>query len=83
MTPYEYALRSHPEPDLPFHTVWLYGWDMHQGFRVMQALTHKRQYQKAIEMMSKDWSDKDFWEGLARTAYQEYSKDLKKLEELK
>ena len=41
MTPYEYALRDHPEPDLTFHTVWLYGWDMDKGFRVMQALTRK------------------------------------------
>ena len=83
MTPYEYALRDHPEPELPFHTVWLYGWDMHQGFRVMQALAHKRQYQKAIEMMGKDWTDKAMWKLFADYACQEYLKDIKELETMK
>lgn len=83
MTPYEYALRDHPEPELPFHTVWLYGWDMHQGFRVMQALARKKQYQKAIEMLAKDWTDKAMWKRFADDACQEYLKDIKELEGMK
>lgn len=83
MTPYEYTLRSHPEPDLTFHTVWMYGWDMDKGFRVMQALERKRQYQKAIEMLGKDWTDKAMWKRFADDACQEYLKDLKELEAMK
>ena len=79
MTPYEYTLRSHPE-DLTFRTVWLYGWDMDKGFRVMQALERKKQYHKAIEMLGKDWTDKAMWKRFADDACQEYLKDLKELE---
>lgn len=83
MTPYEYALRSHPEPELPFHTVWLYGWSNDAAFRLMQALSRKRQYQKAIEMLAKDWTDKAMWKRFADDACQEYLKDLKELEGMK
>ena len=80
MTPYEYALRSHPEPDLPFHVVWRYRWGMYQGFRVMQALARKKQYQRAIEMLAKDWTDKASWKRFADDACQEYLKNLEELE---
>lgn len=83
MTPYEYALRDHPEPELPFHTVWLYGWSNDAAFRLMQALARKKQYQKAIEMLAKDWTDKAMWKRFADDACQEYLKDIKELEGMK
>ena len=53
---------------------------MDKGFRVMQALARKKQYQKAIEMLGKDWTDKAMWKRFADDACQEYLKDLKELE---
>jgi len=87
MTPYEYALRSHPEPELPFHTVWLYGWSNDAAFRLMQVLRWKHLYQRCIRLM--DESKKDYqmdwyrvWEADANRYGREYLRELKELEEL-
>lgn len=85
MTPYEYALRSDPEPDLPFHTVWMYGWSNDAAFRLMQVLRWKHLYQRCLCLMSE--SKKDYrtdwyrvWEAEANRYGREYLRELKQLE---
>ena len=88
MTPYEYALRNHPEPELPFHTVWLYGWSNDAAFRLMQVLRWKHLYQRCLRLMSE--SKKDYqmdwyrvWDADANRYGREYLRELKQLETMK
>ena len=87
MTPDEYALRSHAEdePELSFHTVWLYGWSNDAAFRLMQVLRLKHLYQRCLRLMAE--SKKDcmmnwyrIWEADANRYGLEYLGELKQLE---
>lgn len=88
MTPYEYALRSHPEPELPSHTVWLYGWSNDAAFRLMQVLRWKHLYQLCLRLMAESKKDcrMDWyrvWNADANRYGQEYLAELKRLEGMK
>lgn len=84
MTPYEYALRSHPEQELPFHTVWLYGWSNDAAFQVTQVLGWKELYQRCISFMgkSRQINDEGWWQVWNRDANRYGLKYLEKLKEL-
>ena len=72
---------SRARPDFPYRLVVRLGHG--QGLPCHEALARKKQYQKAIEMLGKDWTDKAMWKRFADDACQEYLRDLKELEAMR